>query len=66
MNCPFKPAITRLETARGITDKRSGFTPQLDQWLTGANGRAAKMAPEINEMKPVPKEALRKVFEAYI
>ena len=62
----IKPAISRLETARGIPEQKSGFTLLVDQWLNGAKRRAAELAPEIRKMEPVPKEAIREALEKYI
>ena len=58
----INPAKSRLETAREIPEQKSDFTPLVDQWLNGANRRAAeiRIATEIRKMEPVPRVALEK------
>ena len=59
----IKPAISRLETIRGVRPEDSAFTPTIDAMLVGAKRLAGELAPTVKKMEPLPKELLITVLE---
>jgi len=62
----LKPALSRLETMRGVKEHRSAFTPRIDHILVGAKRRARELAPEPCKMDILPKEALERALRTYV
>lgn len=60
----IKPAIERLEVAKGV--KNTAFTPLICKWLSGAKRLACEIEPQIKKMDPIPMEAIKKALKDHI
>ena len=59
----IKPAIRRIEEIRGISEERTGFTPLINRWLSGAKRRAAELKGPAKKMDMLPIEVVKIIIE---
>lgn len=62
----LKPALSNLETMRGVGELQTAFTPRINHIIAGAKRRAIDLAPEPSKMDILPREALEKALLTYI